>query len=72
MDLYALSRCPNARACSAWDQYDHECERGVVMQKCFVAIHRELGVLQFFAKAAAGPEALEQAAGLLRRRSGGG
>lgn len=50
----ATSRCPNARACSAWDQYGPDCEEGRVMQKCFVALHRELGVVQFFARAAAG------------------
>lgn len=50
----ATSRCPNARACSAWDQYGPDCEAGVVMQKCFVALHRELGVVEFFARAAVG------------------
>lgn len=57
----STSRCPNARACSAWDQYGPDCEAGVVMQKCFVALHKEIGLAQFFARAAAGPEALERA-----------
>jgi hypothetical protein len=55
------SRCPNAQACSAWDQYGPDCEDGVVMQKCFVSLHKELQQLQFFARVAAGQEALEQA-----------
>lgn len=57
----SASRCPNAQACSAWDQYGPDCESGAVMPKCFVAIHRELGVLTFLATAAAGPERLERA-----------
>lgn len=46
----ATSRCPNAQACSLWDQYGPDCEAGAVMPKCFVAIHKELGVLQFLAR----------------------
>jgi hypothetical protein len=57
----SASRCPNAQACSVWDQYGPDCEQGVVMQKCFVAIHREFGVLSFLTKAAAGSERLERA-----------
>lgn len=57
----SASRCPNARACSLWDQYGPDCEAGVLMPKCLVSIHRELGVLQFLAKATAAPDALEQA-----------
>lgn len=57
----SASRCPNAQACSPWGQYGPDCEDGVVMPKCFVSIHLELGVLQFLAKATAAPDALEQA-----------
>lgn len=64
----STSRCPNARACSAWDQYGPDCEAGVVMQKCFVAIHQQLGVLSFLAKTAAGPAALEKAVEALKDR----
>ncbi|NMG48973.1 hypothetical protein GO613_12765 [Azoarcus communis] len=46
----STSRCPNARVCSLWDQYGPDCEAGAVMQKCFVAIHQELGVLQALAR----------------------
>lgn len=60
------SRCPNAAACALWDQYGPDCERGEVLQKCFVSIHRELGVLQFLVRAAASPAALEQANQRLR------
>lgn len=62
----AASRCPNAQACSLWDQYGPDCEAGAVMQKCFVSIHRELGVLQFLTRAAAGPEAIAEANRRLR------
>lgn len=62
----STSRCPNARACSAWDQYGPDCEAGVVMQKCFVALHREIAQVQFFARVAAGPAALEKANRALR------
>lgn len=57
----STSRCPNAQACSAWDQYGPDCEAGVVMPKCFVALHREMQQLQWFARVAAGPEAIERA-----------
>lgn len=57
----STSRCPNAQACSAWDQYGPDCEVGAVMQKCFVSIHREFGVLSFLARTAAGAEALGKA-----------
>ena len=66
----STSRCPNAQACSAWDQYGPDCEAGVVLQKCFVALHREMQQLQWFARVAAGPEAIERANADLRGRMG--
>lgn len=62
----STSRCPNAQTCSAWDQYGPDCEAGVVMPKCFVALHREMQQLQWFARVAAGPEAIERANADLR------
>lgn len=63
------SRCPNAQACSAWDQYGPDCEDGAVKPKCFAALHKELQQLQFFARVAAGQDALEQANQALRQQS---
>lgn len=62
----SASRCPNAQACSLWDQYGPDCEGGAVMPKCFVSIHRELAVLKFLTQAAAGPEAIAAANRRLR------
>lgn len=62
----ATSRCPNARACSDWDQYGPDCEAGVVMPKCFFSLHQELGVLKFLVQVAAGPDAIEEANRRLR------
>lgn len=62
----SASRCPNAPACSLWDQYGPDCEAGAVMPKCFVSIHRELAVLKFLTQAAAGPEAIAAANRRLR------
>lgn len=62
----SASRCPNAQACSLWDQYAPDCEAGAVMPKCLVSIHQELGVLTFLLQAAAGPEAIAAANRRLR------
>ena len=62
----ATSRCPNAQACSLWDQYGADCEAGAVMPKCFFSLHQELGVLRFLVQAAAGPEAIAEANRRLR------
>jgi hypothetical protein len=62
----AASRCPNAQACSLWDQYGPDCEAGAVMPKCLVSIHQELAVLTFLLRAAAGPEAIAAANRRLR------
>ena len=59
-------RCPNAPACSLWDQVGPDCDGRTLMPKCLVAVHRELAVLQFLARAAAGPAALERANQRLR------
>ena len=67
MPCPTTSRCPNAQVCSAWDQYGPDCEAGVVMPKCFVAVHREIQQAQWFAQVAAGPEKLARANQALRQ-----
>jgi hypothetical protein len=52
---WAFSGCPNAWECNLHDQYDGDCEEGRVMQKCFVALHAELGIANHFLKALTQP-----------------
>lgn len=54
------SKCPNAAECSGWDQYAADCEDGRVMPKCFVAIHRRIGLLDLWARESLGPDKLQQ------------
>lgn len=52
-DYWMFSSCPNAYQCSLHDQYAADCERGRVMQKCFVALHEELGIANHYLMALA-------------------
>lgn len=49
------SNCPNAYACSQFDQYAGDCEGGLVMQKCFVSVHQQLGIATHLLKDLAKP-----------------
>lgn len=54
------SYCPNARFCSLHDQYDAQCERGLVLQKCFVSIHEQLELIQHFQRHPGQPKPYRQ------------
>lgn len=41
-----FSGCPCAYRCAGFGQYDADCERGAVMQKCFLLVHIQLELLQ--------------------------
>lgn len=49
-----FSGCPNACRCAGFGQYNADCERGLVMQKCFLLVHIQLECLEALVRKLAG------------------
>lgn len=47
-----FSGCPLAYRCSAFGQYDADCEKGIVMQKCLLLVNIQLELIEGFVREA--------------------